>query len=1492
MLTEIMWTCLPNGIATAGASPTLKLSLVVTPRLKGATASDTIAGTVFENWPAYVKEISQHGDWTVSFFSTTSTGKVVNDWIRPTSAFNVDGSFVWQSIFPASTPVVDAQANADASHLSIHSFDAGKIATALRDAHRYATESHARHGRLKLTGTDPYSTLLAERKRAKKLLPKMAAALRGHTRGPAHHVLRQAYHAETGDTGLGYELMRHALFYDHDKHRERLRAERASWNGKRVAAGTTPSTAMASDFNSLVAHMGGQPQLQRKLGLIIDLVVPVPSGLTIGRDGTVPTPVTIFMNMPPASKYTDAYPAAMLSTVSYIEPKSHADITPSLFRASVSGLPTTTSGGAINNGFLPLGDQNQYTLYSEDTEGGPIKIDVTSTGATEQTPTGVDVAAPFPALRTAGIAISQAKRDTVLDGQINNQTNFQNTYWKTGSGVLPLFAEDMVRGFAVDVAIRDAQNPSAPLVFQSLCKRDTRMFFPALASLAALPAGTPASFVLSDEGYVKASSPNAPGDGNEIDLHSALIGWEGWSLGAQRPGRAITAATPAGDTVQTETPLQPINAPDQNFPSCQLTVRASAGSLPRLRFGQTYVFRVRLIDLAGNDMSVHSASLVTPNITTTSADTGQPISVSPNVSPAISYLRYEPVPNPVTVLQAPLTEGEHVDNLVIRSNPWGFTPQNAAQYAAWSATQPKLKPMNPYAATSARWVAPPKGAWNQAEQMGAFDPGYFNPISTAVATDIQSGAITPGQPYANAGFLARKSALFQCSQKEAGLFTHTRVWDTSNLGATSPSATNPVQIFTPPGAQNLPPPVNPGQPLGTGQYNLLLNNGSPVTLPYLPDANAQGIHLQQLDASDNPITSAVAARTFAPRAGCAWPEIDMPQFVLQDGGLDAPAPSLVGGVTGIAGLDGSAPASNTPIVFSLAPGQQISLHYGSVVQDVTKMASSELDTSGVVHPIPTHAPSNKMMLVHAVQQPKPPSAMKIGFTPRNPGDTAVTLTGNFAVHGLTSNNVDLNAAWVEPVDVELSSDDTVVEALDGTHRRLSMTRGRVQTWTLDPSDSVIQLSAPQGEPAIPALVQQFGDTKTRLVTYQATATSRFREYFPQSLQTDSANFQNSCPAGVLTQGTLLSSGTRIPSTARPIAPKILYVVPTYAWALPTSKTDRQGNNVTTSVRTGRGLRVFVDRPWYTTGDTEQLAVLIAPAGSAATDPAIAPNVSQWGYDPTRYPQADKLGVLDQSQVLGGAIVTGVPLPDKSAKVTVVAFNPSAFDPVRNLWYFDIEFNASVVEAPFVRLALARFQPNSLGGPGFSYPPDATLDLRMSTVVLADMIKLSADRTGTYTLNKADSSVNVALQGPVYADAKWTGTSGPLALNTRNDGAAEGRMVYAQVLETTAANPGEFDWYPVGSPVNLPPFQSAGALGTSTNLSFIGTIPKPTGLAAGSKHKLLISEYEVFATDASVAFPGTATIKNYPSGSMPLPSAPAGSGTTSRVVFTDYLPLPY
>ncbi len=582
---------------------------------------------------------------------------------------------------------------------------------------------------------------------------------------------------------------------------------------------------------------------------------------------------------------------------------------------------------------------------------------------------------------------------------------------------MQLKAEDLVRGYGVDVSTNGG-------AFQKLGLRNSRVYCP----------GANISFVLSDEGYVKASAASSPPLApSELDLHQAVFGWEGWSLAAQRPGRAIAAAPDLTDpTLQDEQAVPPLNSAAPGFPSVQITVRPQAATLPRLRFGTSYSFRARIIDLAGNDISVSGASVA---------------------SPAATYLRYEPVPNPVLVLEKPLTEGEHVERLVIRSNPYGAKPEDAVAYAA----APPATPMNPYGATSARWIAPPKGAWSTAEMHGSFDALY-----TEMSNAMKAAKPVAGVGYVDPTFLAAKSALYTISQKESGTFSDTTVWNSSTASLVS----NPVVPVTPPSAKDLPLPTTRGNPLSPGQYTTLTPTpASPnVFLPYLPDANAAGVLLQQILPSG--ALGSSWKRSWALYAGCAWPEIDLPQIVLQQGTAFS-----------ISGTDPA--ASNAPIVVSLPPGQRVDLQYSSTLVDVTKMANSDVGTA--TGDIPTYAPSRVLTCIHAVQQPAFPGTpaidTKLAQT-RAPGQTTAPLTGTIAVDGATTAQLDLVASWEEYLDVEPGPG--VEQGVFG-ERKMAKT-GRVNTWTLAPTDTSV---APAG------LLHEFGDTKTRLVVYGAVATSRY-----------------------------------------------------------------------------------------------------------------------------------------------------------------------------------------------------------------------------------------------------------------------------------------------------------------------------------------------------------------------------------------------------------------
>jgi hypothetical protein len=79
--------------------------------------------------------------------------------------------------------------------------------------------------------------------------------------------------------------------------------------------------------------------------------------------------------------------------------------------------------------------------------------------------------------------------------------------------------------------------------------------------------------------------------------------------------------------------------------------------------------------------------------------------------------------------------------------------------------------------------------------------------------------------------------------------------------------------------------------------------------------------------------------------------------------------------------------------------------------------------------------------------------------------------------------------------------------------------------------------------------------------------------------------------------------------------------------------------------------------------------------------------------------------------------------------------PVSFDADKDLWYADIVFNAPTTWSPFVRLALARFQPDSL------------TDCELSKVVMADFYQLANERIATVRPWSAPGSLRVQVTGP-------------------------------------------------------------------------------------------------------------------------------------------------
>ncbi|MFM8774246.1 MAG: hypothetical protein ACKOFP_10525 [Actinomycetota bacterium] len=242
----------------------------------------------------------------------------------------------------------------------------------------------------------------------------------------------------------------------------------------------------------------------------------------------------------------------------------------------------------------------------------------------------------------------------------------------------------------------------------------------------------------------------------------------------------------------------------------------------------------------------------------------------------------------------------------------------------------------------------------------------------------------------------------------------------------------------------------------------------------------------------------------------------------------------------------------------------------------------------------------------------------------------------------------------------------------------------------------------------------------------------------------------------------------VPSSARPEPPRAEWILPAFAW-------ESGGQATRTSTRTGRTLRLYLARPWFTSGIGERLAIVLRPAnanGNAARDAL----VTQWGLDPItsggNLPAGGFGGFPRRSDFVGGTSVTGVELAEFATRVDLVTYDVGAhnasgvvsgFDEDRDMYYVDITINTGSAYRPFVRLALARYQADSVGG------------LELSPVSIVDVVQLEPDRSATLRFSDAPKAparqtASVTLTGRSYvANEAGPGPGTAILILERYDG---------------------------------------------------------------------------------------------------------------------------
>jgi hypothetical protein len=97
---------------------------------------------------------------------------------------------------------------------------------------------------------------------------------------------------------------------------------------------------------------------------------------------------------------------------------------------------------------------------------------------------------------------------------------------------------------------------------------------------------------------------------------------------------------------------------------------------------------------------------------------------------------------------------------------------------------------------------------------------------------------------------------------------------------------------------------------------------------------------------------------------------------------------------------------------------------------------------------------------------------------------------------------------------------------------------------------------------------------------------------------------------------------------------------------------------------------------------------------------------------------------------------GLTIDEQAGVEVAVAGHEVSYDADRRLWYADIALSAGDAYFPFIRMVLARYQPNSITG------------AHLSRLVLADFAQLAPDRLAAVFFNSKDPhQMQISVAGP-------------------------------------------------------------------------------------------------------------------------------------------------
>jgi hypothetical protein len=1405
----VIWTALPNGVTGDAADRRLRLSVFVSPRLVSDEPNPTLAGFAdFLDWPARLRD----GQVRFSVQARRTPDDPPSAPVAATVVSPAPDSALWTALFGPSTPVESHQP-ADMTGRPVSSYSVSAIHAQLKQSHQSLAVQAPIEGPTLADLGRSIPMLAAFQPGAEEPVVDLgrspegmgAEELRGVLRGLAANMFRpDGVTSLSGRVGAAIAHARvlaklspgtvvHVIpeaaglqgLVAEPAGTEVAELARLVTFARGPAVAATPATLAAEplggveeaaaverplpplpppqfEFHRGLTMLADHPALVRLLGLVIDLEIPagsIPQSAS-GQPVTSQLQVVATFTEPLAGGSVNPHTAYIL------EGDRHGSFSPAPDPASPD----------ILHGLLDLRHDGQFELVQVDVHGGGLKLVTTLAGSSGAQEGDGDQSGAVPAMRTSGVTIA---RNGQADRLMERVLSATASSAAMSSGEPPvLFAQDLVRGYRLDVL--DPRSGE----WRSLHQRVGTYVFREHA-------GGPTTLTVHDEGAVQhgvtqpvgADGVNPDPDA-EVYIHESLATWQGWSLAAPRPGRTITDDGPARVT----------NTAPDGFPQLDVSYQVEPGSLPRLRFGAEYRFRVRTVDLAGNGLTVDEATAL--------FELFPLLGLEPPVLPAdgqeFTYRRFDPVISPVLVPRARFTEGEALERLVIRSRGIVGTDQEAEELTA--LVRQHLPDVEGYSATSERHVVPPKTSQLTAETHGMFDASF------------------------GTGTAFRQT--YNIARKERGRLTDTSIVDTGS-GQEVPVA-DPGAIETVATAEG-------------GGNGYVVHREAQLQLPYLPDPMARGAALfglrglepgraaGVLDATGQLrfVASGLPEETLDRLGGSTlhigfgegWPEWLPFRLVLSE-------PPMGQNIDVAPTWD---PATRTLTVF-LAQAEERTFRLSSFIslEDLEQLGPwqwlLELHPGDPPDPGALEAaleganwmltPARTITLVHAVEQPLLTPEISDLRAHRDPSATFAYLGANVAVDGNSTAKVDLLASWTDDVDPPGSTPkECSAHVLDIAINR----EGDPPQETLDPvpagvydrDASVLTLNAPtpDDESGRTYLARhEFGDTKSRLVRYQAVASTRFREYFPPEV------------TGQPDRMTLAGQPVElaVPSSARPAAPRVVSVLPTFAWSR-----EVRDDGIRVSRRAG-GVRVYLERPWFSSGSFELLGVVLADPADYPPSEDLEPFVTHWGRDPL-WAGEESLGPPRPSAFpLSLTDAGSLSLEERPDVQVTVAAHEVGHDPDRDLLFCDIVVGSApeVSYFPFVRLALARYQPNSLPG------------LELSRVVLADFVQVAPERTVVVAPVPGNpDGFQVVVQGLIPPVEPESGVPIEVTVEERMPGTTD-----------------DLGWLPVaaGTPgVGVTPEPTPE--GEPDPPLWFGRVGLPTGRSPG-QYRIVIREFEPFSSD--------------------------------------------